>query len=84
MWARKKEVNALKKEAQNFEATYTIDVKKAEKAITEKMPELENAAKEATIKRENGQPGQKYLYQVHVDVPNSNEDYDIYFYRLEE
>lgn len=55
VWARKKEVNALKKEAQNFEATYTVDVKKAEKAITEKMPELENAAKEATIKRENGQ-----------------------------
>ncbi len=55
VWARKKEINALKKEAKNFEATYTVDVKKATKSMEEQMPELENAAKEATIKRVNGQ-----------------------------
>lgn len=55
VWARHKEVRALKKEPKVFEVTYGIDEETVKKTISEKIPRLENAAKDATLTRSNGE-----------------------------
>lgn len=47
-------LNQLEKTAKEYELTYVIDAEATKKVLEEKLPELENAAKEATIKRVDG------------------------------
>ena len=54
IWSRYRQMKDLEKGTKNFDVSYTIDGTVAKMTISEKMPELENAAKNATIKRENG------------------------------
>lgn len=55
VWSRYAQIKHLEKENKVFELTYVIDEEMVAAAIDEKMPQLENAAKDATITRENGQ-----------------------------
>jgi len=66
LWNRYQTLKKLEEGAKYFDATYEIDSTVAKATINEKMPELENAAKNATIKRVNnafvisdGQSGKK-------------------------
>ena len=66
MWNRYQTVKKLEEGAKHFDAVYAIDPEVAKATINEKMPELENAAKNATIQRVNngfvitdGQSGKK-------------------------
>lgn len=66
LWNRYQTLKKLEEGAKHFDATYEIDSTVAKATINEKMPELENAAKNATIKRVNnafvitdGQSGKK-------------------------
>lgn len=54
LWSRYKKQKDLKKEKKEFYATYEIDAAAVEALVSEKIPHLENEAKDATIKRENG------------------------------
>ena len=54
IWNRHSDIKALEENKKVIKATYTVDAKAVEKVIAEKMPELENAAKNATITRSNG------------------------------
>ena len=55
VWSRYKTMKELKEKNIRFELIYAIDSETAENVISEKIPHLENEAKDATIKRENGQ-----------------------------
>lgn len=55
VFSRYSKMKNLEEEKKVFEATYTIDTALVESVITERVPELENAAKDATITRQNGQ-----------------------------
>lgn len=54
VWSRYQEMKALEEGTKNFEVTYVVDAELAKKTMSEKIPQLNNAAKNATIKRENG------------------------------
>ena len=54
VWSRHQKLKALEDEPQNYEVTFIVDEKVAETTITNKIPHLDNEAKDATIKRENG------------------------------
>ena len=55
MWNRYQKIKSLENGVTRFEVTYAVDADKTEQTISDKMPELENAAKNATIKRvDNG------------------------------
>lgn len=54
LWSRYKKQKDLKKEKKEFCPTYEIDAAAVEALVSEKIPHLENEAKDATIKRENG------------------------------
>lgn len=54
VWSRHQKLKALKEEPQNLKATFVVDEKVAETTITKKIPHLDNEAKNATIKREDG------------------------------
>lgn len=55
MWNRYQKIKGLENGVTRFEVTYAVDADKTEQTISDKMPELENAAKNATIKRvDNG------------------------------
>lgn len=54
VWSRYKKLKGLKKSAKDFEAVYTVDSETTQTVISEKIPHLENEAKDATITRQNG------------------------------
>ena len=54
VWSRHQKLKALEDEPQNYEVTFIVDEKVAETTIANKIPHLDNEAKDATIKRENG------------------------------
>lgn len=54
VWSRYSTMKDLEEEEKVIEATFGVDAKAVEKTIAEKLPELGNAAKDATITRENG------------------------------
>lgn len=54
IFSRYRKVKDLENGVKCFEVVFAIDKEKSQETITEKMPELENAAKDATIKREGG------------------------------
>lgn len=54
VWSRYKKLKGLKKSAKDFDAVYTIDSETTQTVIAEKIPHLENEAKDATISRQNG------------------------------
>ena len=51
VFSRYRKIKSLEAGVKRFDVTYTIDENTAKDTITDKMPELENAAKDATIKR---------------------------------
>lgn len=55
IWSRYSKISALEDEKQVFEMTYAIDSEMIAATIENKIPELENAAKDAEITRKNGQ-----------------------------
>lgn len=55
VWSRYGKVKALEDEKKIIEATYAVDSDMTATVIADKLPELENAAKDATITRSNGQ-----------------------------
>lgn len=54
VWSRHQHLKALEDEPKNYEVTYIVDSKIIETTIAKKIPHLDNEAKNATIKRENG------------------------------
>lgn len=79
VWSRYSKMKSLQEEAKNFELTYLIDSEATVAVISQKMPELENAAKDATIKREGGrfvitdsQTGKKIDLEASVEVIESH------------
>lgn len=54
IWSRKSALKELEKNKKVLEAVYAVDEKAVKKVIDEKIPELENAAKDATLTRQNG------------------------------
>lgn len=54
VFSRFGELNALKKDGLYLELSYDVDEKTAKDTMTNKMPALNDQAKNATIKRENG------------------------------
>ncbi len=54
IWSRYSDIKDLKEDKKVMKMSYAVDAEAVEKVITEKMPELENAAKDATITRSNG------------------------------
>ena len=54
VWSRYGELQDLEKEALDLKVRFKVDSKVIEKTITEKITNLKNEAKDATIKRENG------------------------------
>lgn len=54
VWSRYRDVKNLDEKALKLEVSYSVDSQAIEKVISEKFSELEGAAVNATIKRENG------------------------------
>lgn len=54
IWSRYSDIKELEENKKVIKETYAVDAEAVEKVITEKVPELENAAKDATITRSNG------------------------------
>lgn len=54
VWSRYGKLKDLEKESVDIEVTFTVDSTVVETTITEKITHLNNEAKDATIKRENG------------------------------
>ena len=54
LWQRYSALKDLEEEQKVFDVTYSVDEKIVQKVIKGKIPQLENGAKDATIKRENG------------------------------
>ncbi len=54
VWKRYSDMKELEKEKKVVKVVFAVDTKAVEKVITEKMPALENGAKNATITRSNG------------------------------
>lgn len=54
VWSRYQLLQDLEERPKDFEVTFTVDEKALETTITKKIPHLDNEAKNATIKRENG------------------------------
>lgn len=54
IWSRYSDIKDLEEDKKVMKMSYAVDAEAVEKVITEKMPELENAAKDATITRSNG------------------------------
>ena len=80
LWKRYSVMKDLEKEKKVFSVTYAVDTETVEKIIEEKIPQLENGAKDATIKRENG----KFVITdeqkgVTVDVAESTKTIKDYF-----
>ncbi len=55
LWSRYRKINDLKEEKKVFEVKYEVNEEAITAVIAEKIPKLENAAKDATIVRTNGQ-----------------------------
>lgn len=55
VWSRYAKLKALEKENKVFQADFAIDAEVVATTIAEKIPHLENEAKNASITRENGQ-----------------------------
>lgn len=55
VWSRYKKIKDLEEEAKSIEASYVVDAEKVQTVLTEQIPELENAAKDASLTRKNGQ-----------------------------
>lgn len=55
VWSRYETLQALEEQAEKYDLVYLVDGKTTGKVISDQLPELENAAKEATIKRVDGQ-----------------------------
>ena len=53
VWSRYSLIKDLEEEAKVFDAVFAVDAQLVEKVIAEKIPELKNAAKDATITRQN-------------------------------
>lgn len=80
VWKRYSAMKNLEDEKKVFTVTYAVDADTVEKVIEEKIPQLENGAKDATIKRENG----KFVITdeqkgVTVDVDESTKTIKDYF-----
>lgn len=54
VWSRYSDIKELEESKKVIQSAYAVDAAAVEKVITEKMPELENGAKDATITRSNG------------------------------
>lgn len=54
VWSRYQKIRSLEEQTEDFDVIYAIDQEKAKETITAKIPHLENEAKDATIKREDG------------------------------
>ena len=54
VWERHRQLKALEEAPQNLKANFQVDEKIAKTTITEKIPHLDNEARNATIKREDG------------------------------
>lgn len=54
VWNRYSDIKELEEGKKVIKSAYAVDAEAVEKVITEKMPELENGAKDATITRANG------------------------------
>ena len=85
IWSRYSQIKGLNDSKKVLKLDYAVDANAISAIISEKMPELENAAKDATIKRENG----KFVITDHtkglaIDVEESiiviteyfNEEWD--------
>ena len=55
VWERYSQIKELEESKKVFKLAFSVDEEFIKTVIEEKIPELENAAKDATIKRENGQ-----------------------------
>lgn len=55
VWSRYGKIKELEEKKKVFDITYTIDSELTTAVMESKIPELENAAKDATITRSNGQ-----------------------------
>lgn len=55
VWSRYSKITDLEEKAKIFEATYVVDEELIAETISQKVPKLENAAKDASIVRTNGQ-----------------------------
>ncbi len=55
LWGRYSKIKALEESKKVFETEFEVDAEAITAVIAEKIPKLENAAKDATIVRENGQ-----------------------------
>ncbi len=54
IWSRYQTMKAVEKKAERFEFVYAIDKLQARTTVSTKIPHLENQAKDATIRREDG------------------------------
>lgn len=54
VWSRYKKIKNLEEEAKVIEASYAIDAEMVQTVLAEKVPELENAAKDASLTRKDG------------------------------
>lgn len=54
VWARYKKLQKLEDKAQEYDMICQVDLEVAKKVITEQVPNFDNEAVDATIKRENG------------------------------
>lgn len=80
VWSRYSEMKDLKENKKVIKIVYAADTEAVEKTITEKMPELENGAKNATITRSNGAfVITDEVKGVAIDVAESVKVIDAYF-----
>lgn len=80
IWERYSQMKELEENKKVFKLTFSVDEKAINKVIEEKIPELENAAKDATIKREDG----KFVLTddekgVAIDAAESTKVIETYF-----
>lgn len=54
VWSRYRKIKDLEKESKLLEASYVIDAEMVETVLAEKIPALENAAKDASLVRKDG------------------------------
>ena len=80
IWNRYSQIKDLEESNVVLKAEYAVDAEAIATIIAEKIPELENAAKDATIKRENG----KFVITDHekgvaIDAAESTKAIETYF-----
>lgn len=54
VWSRYRKIKDLEKESKLIEASYVIDTQMVQSVLEEKLPALENAAKDASLSRKDG------------------------------